>query len=158
MLSSFRNGPIKVIGNHSHASSSNIGKQRVPSAKQHTTASTSGSQSLSSATRPSSAPAKRPPSPSTGGGHHHGAGSLSSSNQTSNYNRVKYSKGTSGQGHQMTSGSKGASSGGITGSGIGSATHIGNQLRNGLNPTLRGYSPSRPRWKVATAAGNNNNY
>ena len=54
-------------------------------------------------------------------------------------------------------GTKTTGSSGVVGSGV-VASHIGSQLRNGLNPTLRGYSPSRPRWKVATAPGNNNNY
>ena len=54
-------------------------------------------------------------------------------------------------------GTKTTGASGMVGQGINGGT-IGNQLRNGLNPTLRGYSPSRPRWKVATAPGNNNNY
>ena len=30
-----------------------------------------------------------------------------------------------------------------------------NQLRQGLNPMLRGYSPSKNRWKIATGTGTN---
>ena len=32
-------------------------------------------------------------------------------------------------------------------------TQGANQLRQGLNPMLRGYSPSKHRWKIATATG-----
>jgi hypothetical protein len=106
-------------------------------------------------------------------GYHHGAAN-SNSNPNSNgiqsasYNRVKYTKGASSGGsgqlhhhhHPSNSGGGGTKTtgaSGMVGQGINGGT-IGNQLRNGLNPTLRGYSPSRPRWKVATAPGNNNNY
>ena len=40
-----------------------------------------------------------------------------------------------------------------TAGGVGGGAHGPNQLRQGLNPMLRGYSPSKNRWKIATGTG-----
>ena len=78
-----------------------MSKQRVPSAKYAPSSANTASSSHATGGRPSSAPSKRPPSPSNGGplnnsshvGGNSNSNSHSSANQTSSYNRVKYTKG-----------------------------------------------------------------
>ncbi|CDW80771.1 UNKNOWN [Stylonychia lemnae] len=168
MLNSFRNGPIKIMNSNTTTGGGlNTNYSKNDSQTRPISSSGNANQMLASSsasklgpnksgqTRPSSAPAKRPSSPSQ-------SNNMTNTSNTTQ-NRVKYNPSTNSNmtrsavfkhGQQlMTGGSNGSNlsnTNGIQNNTNNNTAAAANGAKPGLNPTLRGYSPSKLRWKQQT--------